>query len=283
MRLVVSLTTIPSRYEILRKALASLCQQTEPPDAIYLNLPHKSVRQGVEYPEFDASEFPQVTVVRCESDWGPGTKLVPTLLRERDPQTVIVTVDDDVSYPNIFVSRMKAALFRIPNGAVGFCGWNVATLLAGGTYDFVYEEHTPHEDGIGVDVLEGYRGVAYRRGDFGDDLLDLAGSLPNEAYLVDDVWISGYLHGKGAPRRVARFIPEMTLTPEQVWGSLWIQHGLSAEAQGLRGLGDTEARNRRVAAQFFAPNAEKAERNKWWTLEKSDVSNGNIDVRMRKR
>jgi hypothetical protein len=205
----------------------------------------------VAYPEPDLDGLPDVTVLRCGRDYGPGTKLIPALSAEPDPDTVIVTIDDDVAYAPAFFSHMIDAKWRLPSGAVGFCGWNAGPLIAGGFYDFVYEERAEHPDGQMVDVLEGYRGVAYRRGDFGDDVVEFMDSLPAEAMLVDDVWICGYLAKKGVARRVARYLPDRRLTEQEVWGRVWKQYGLAPEAQGLRNLGDTVGRNRRIAALVF--------------------------------
>ena len=47
-------------------------------------------------------------------------------------------------------------------------------------------------------MLEGFAGVAYRRGFFGADVWN----VPESCRFVDDVWISGYLHKKGIARRV---------------------------------------------------------------------------------
>ncbi len=39
-----------------------------------------------------------LTVQFVDDDWGPATKLIGTLLLEKDPKTVIITLDDDMVY-----------------------------------------------------------------------------------------------------------------------------------------------------------------------------------------
>lgn len=99
MRVVVSLSTIPSRVKYLSEAIESLLKQSYSIDRIYINLPYRSLRENVEYPLLEEDFLdPRVTILRCE-DRGPITKLYPVLDVENDPQTIIITVDDDIHYP----------------------------------------------------------------------------------------------------------------------------------------------------------------------------------------
>src|SRR5687768_8477868 len=95
-RTVFSLTTTPDRINRIRPTLESLRDQTRPANAIYLNVPYYSRKTGKPYqlPEW-LDDFPEVTVVRCE-DYGPATKLIPALELEKDPETIIIVVDDDI-------------------------------------------------------------------------------------------------------------------------------------------------------------------------------------------
>jgi hypothetical protein len=115
------------------QVLSSLSNLTITPAAIYVNLPYKNGRTGKEYvvpdwlvawslplvstvapnisnvarfvclpvPDWPLSFAlslvfrPGVKVLRTEVDYGPLTKLVPALKAENDPETIIVTVDDD--------------------------------------------------------------------------------------------------------------------------------------------------------------------------------------------
>jgi hypothetical protein len=47
-----------------------------------------------------------VTVIRSARDYGPVTKLVPALHRELDPDTLIITVDDDKVYHKDLVRHL---------------------------------------------------------------------------------------------------------------------------------------------------------------------------------
>ena len=95
-RFVVSLTTMPGDVEHLDEVLMSLSNQTVKPAAIYVNLPQKNRRTGAPYviPDW-LRKFPNVQILQPATDYGPMTKLYPALEKETDPETVIISVDDD--------------------------------------------------------------------------------------------------------------------------------------------------------------------------------------------
>jgi len=89
-RVVISLSTIPQRIDLIAPTIASLMDQTVYVDEISVNIPLIS-RKGIEYeiPKWlqDLSDSPNhnVKIHRVEVDEGPATKLLPTLRREGRP------------------------------------------------------------------------------------------------------------------------------------------------------------------------------------------------------
>src|SRR4051794_1700330 len=84
--IVVSFTTSPMRLPKCRPVIDSLLNQTRRPDAILLNLPPRFDRTGEEYPPYEL--LPNwligdslVKIERCDRDWGPATKILPTVMR----------------------------------------------------------------------------------------------------------------------------------------------------------------------------------------------------------
>src|SRR5215475_3091965 len=98
-RVVVSLSTVPSRINNLRATIHSLLKQTRPPDEIILAVPKFSIREELPYvvPEY-VLRLPRLRILRSEKDWGPATKFIP-LVREElaggRGDTVVMVVDDD--------------------------------------------------------------------------------------------------------------------------------------------------------------------------------------------
>lgn len=197
MRVVISLTSIPGREELLGRALASVLAQTYPADAIYLWLPDGYRRDRL--PAISHS-VPRLRIGCCE-DLGPATKLLPTLFQECDPETAIVTLDDDIEYgPSVVEKLVQGALLH-PGAAIGFTGWQV--VGDGGDAKVYHFDDALPECAMfqPVDVIEGYRGAIYRRGFFGSDVFAQLRTL--QAFrLHDDILFGGHLASHKIPRLV---------------------------------------------------------------------------------
>ena len=102
MRVVASLTTMPDRYHKVIETLKSLHAQTYTLDVIYLTIPNRSRRLNLRYPSIPLEINSLCTLLRGE-DYGPITKIVGALLEENDPDTVIITFDDDMVYDTTVV------------------------------------------------------------------------------------------------------------------------------------------------------------------------------------
>lgn len=216
MRVVVSLSTIPSRVHLLRPALASLLDQTRPPDQILLNLPHRCRRDGCEYPS-PVGLPPQVTVRRCEHDWGPATKLLPTLEAETGPDTLLVAVDDDNIYPPDLVENLVRWSRELPQAALGYRGWRLSESLDWKLKVRRYGTALDHP--LEVDVVTGTWGLAVRPHFFDAEVFDFS-AYPEAAYFVDDIWFNGHLARRGVPRfLVPRRLPPLP-TPASIRGDL---------------------------------------------------------------
>ena len=218
-RVVISVTTLPSRYELLERVLESIHSQSLQADAIYICLPEFSDREKCEYltPDFLTEKD---RILKSDKDYGPATKLIPTLLKETNPNTLIVTIDDDIIYHPYWLQRIVNQALLYPDSAIGFAAWNVKSNNKS-PYDFVYEEHSDFPSGKLVNVLEGYRGVAYRR-KFFDDSIANYDDYPNESKFQDDVWFSGKLALKNIPKRIVHFRSDRRLTITEVWNEMWI-------------------------------------------------------------
>ena len=197
---IVSLTTIPSRIGLIGETLKSLLRQTRAPARIVINVPHSSLRErrGYEIPEV-LTRLAAVEIHRCE-DWGPATKLIPSVLRFPASQRIVV-VDDDRIYPPNALADLEDAAARFPGRAVGLSGWRVpgdltdrpTTLWA----DLMMKPPVPAKATrlrapLEVDVLQGMSGYLVSPGFFDAARLIDYGAAPDAAFFVDDVWISGH-------------------------------------------------------------------------------------------
>lgn len=218
-RVVASLTTIPGRYPKLLRTLRTLVAQDYRLDAIYLGVPQESRRLKQPYPELPPEVLDIVTVVPCEHDYGPATKIVGGLLAEQDPTTVIITFDDDVMYSPSLVRKLVQYHHRFPASAIGSSGivlkygfpfYSTISNCPGNWNSFT--GFTLPEQGRPVDALCGFSSVLYVRGFFPavEHLHERFLSYPlknNDVYFNDDIMISAYLSGQKVERRVVPNIP----------------------------------------------------------------------------
>jgi hypothetical protein len=200
MTLIVSLTTIPGRVDCIQRTINSITEQTLKPDYIFLALPERCRRQPRKsycIPK-DILKLNKLIILREEYDYGPSMKLLPALKQIKDPEAKIVTVDDDHIYYKQFLETIAAFSEKYPECALGFNGWNVRPLIKRNRYEFI-DKQLPEP--VQADVLEGYRGVLYKKKFFTEDIFNYAG-FPRIAYKVDDVWISAHLAMNGIQRLV---------------------------------------------------------------------------------
>jgi hypothetical protein len=192
-RVVISLTTIPSRINEIEKCLHSLLNQTFKVDKIYLNIPYYSTREDKDYviPLFleKMAAAGKISLIRCR-DMGPATKLIPILPVERDPETCIVIIDDDRSVELNVVELLVNGAKKYPNSAITLCGRTIKED------QLLY--HTPGDHT--VDIVQGFSGVLFKR-KFIDDTIYEYTDYSKHCFYVDDVWFSGHLAKKGIPRQ----------------------------------------------------------------------------------
>jgi hypothetical protein len=197
---VVTLTTLPSRIGLLEQTLKSLLNQTVRPAAIRLNLPPVSRREARAYAVPDwLARLRSVTICPCE-DFGPATKLIPTL-QAAAPDQPIVVVDDDRIYHRGFLEQIAAASAARPDAAIASSGWDVppdcvdrpstlAATLAGRPP--VPIKCTRVSGERRVDIMQGFSGYLVKPRFFDPTALADYRGAPEAAFFVDDVWISAH-------------------------------------------------------------------------------------------
>lgn len=132
--------------------------------------------------------------------YGPATKVLGALLLERNPKTVIITVDDDITYDP---SLLQVLSTHIPNHAALCPACQTRSPLSPDTgpkgmiHDGSWHRwFWAHNAKACPGWLVGWAGVAYRVGYFGPDVFNIS-SMPAACFLNDDVWLSGYLRRRG--------------------------------------------------------------------------------------
>jgi len=199
-RLVIGLTTIPSRFDRLNVVLDSLHNQTRKPDKIYLYVADYYERFQLKTDFGLLPGFLQnynLLDVKHGKDYGPISKLFVSLQNELDEDTVIVTCDDDMIYEQEWLSKLEENYDRLHGSAVGYRGRVFGKTLRYAHTGAVVSNGVSKD--TCVDIVTALRGWAYKRGFFEDKYIREWERVKVEhpyIFFNDDIWISGNLKKK---------------------------------------------------------------------------------------
>jgi hypothetical protein len=181
-RIVVSLTTSPTRIKEIDNILEILEEQTLLPDIIYIHVPHYFKRNCEKYDEKILKriekKYPLAKINRVD-DVGPITKLVSILSVEPDPETLVIVVDDDEGYQETLIEKLVGQFLKDPTVA-----------LCNDVDKYVRMD--------GMDTPGVYAGFIFKRGMIQDDIFELIGktNLYKHCYNSDDYIIGLYFKRK---------------------------------------------------------------------------------------
>ena len=114
-KIIISFTTTPSRIKKITPMLNSILDQTVKVDRIVLNIPKICNNKEYDIPE----KYKDIlSIMKCEKNYGPATKFVPTILREDDANTIIILLDDDTIYGKDFIETILEESKKNKNKAI---------------------------------------------------------------------------------------------------------------------------------------------------------------------
>jgi hypothetical protein len=192
MQIIASMTSIPSRIDRIRPAIESVLSQTVAVTQLELNIPYVCARTNERY-ELPAwlENIPRVAIFRTE-DFGPITKIAPTLLRHRaDLDTYVWSVDDDYAYPP---NQLQLLYTGHDPGSYRILARHGGIFNPDGSVTFMYGQTE-------VGMFEGFGTVLYPPSCVGDDFEDYVKATSEfvDCRLTDDVVLSIYFHSRGVP------------------------------------------------------------------------------------
>jgi len=197
--IVVSLTTTLDRINKIQPVLKSLYRQSIKPDRIYLNISRDRGDGNEKYiiPAWLKTD-PKVIVNRTK-DYGPAIKLIGTLEKEHDPDTIIITVDDNHIYPKHsirdIVKQYLLGTYKTNYKLSSVVTTDGLNILFKPNFE-LEEKPITLGDRPSLNVL-GSSVVAYKRKFFKDDIFSLMDNMPKNCFLSDDFMVSTYLLSKG--------------------------------------------------------------------------------------
>jgi FkbM family methyltransferase len=215
-KVVVSLSTIPSRLSDTKygergimSCLKSLNEQSYSNYEIHFNVPYFSSYSGEKYEIPDwIHGFNKIKIFRVD-DIGPATKVVPTIQRIEDPETIIIVADDDLVYHKDMVKEHSK------NQTERDCAFGYDSL---GTPHPVFNDKRDHfvvsvPFEVEGKILQHYKTVSYKRRYFEDDFFaKFVGKTKS-----DDILMSAYMKKQGIKKIVMPYEHEEKIETLEVW------------------------------------------------------------------
>jgi hypothetical protein len=194
---IISLTTTPPRLKHLKPILMSLLDSSVAVTEIRLNVPYTSCK-GIPYviPKW-LTKLKNVKIHRTEKDWGPATKLLPTLIdcySNLNMNTKIIVVDDDVIYGYYMVETINEYFEKYNRNkkvAITMYGDKVAkdnTMK----YDMSTRAGNYMAGDRYTDILRGHSAYMVTPNMFTTEIFDYT-KHPKECFFVDDNYFSFHL------------------------------------------------------------------------------------------
>ena len=218
---VVTLTTIPSRLtetygDDFRSCIKSLLDQSYTDYELHINIPYILKSTGEEYilPESLIKlekETENFTIFRTEDDFGPGTKLIPTVQRLTDPEDIIIVVDDDLVYHHDLVKVQRENQFIYPESIVGYDGLRSRDNFFGDVRDYFFSSNYKTSR---VDILQHYKSISYKRRYFEDDFIQFTKDYFSWS---DDLMIAAYFSMKRRERLATFHESDREFTSLEEW------------------------------------------------------------------
>ena len=221
-RLVVALSTIPSRIHLLQPTLDSFIkQQTLQPDIIFLTLPQKKAHSNTllnyTIPKFirNYQRKGKLQILSPENDFGSIMKVL-SVLEIESPDTRIVYVDDDWTYDKEMLQVLYNKSLQYPDSALSLNGGVLRnyfrqishTNLEHNHHPYIFMETSGTNTLLGgkdhtVDIAQGFCGVLVKQKFFAVHLLRELLQQPNVPTGViksDDFILSSHLEYQNVTR-----------------------------------------------------------------------------------
>ena len=129
--IIVSLTTIPSRFKYLDITINSILAQTIMPDKIIIHIPstYNNYPNNYILPEFSDD---RIIINNDVNDYGPATKLLGLynykIYNDMVDDDIIIVIDDDRTYNNNLIQNMLTYHAKHTNKVLTVAGWDIELL-----------------------------------------------------------------------------------------------------------------------------------------------------------
>ncbi|MDA9369021.1 hypothetical protein N9R41_00310 [bacterium] len=218
-KVIISISTIPPRFELLGEALNSLLNQKRRADEIHVYIPR--IYRRFPRHSFALPNVPNgISIKVVEEDYGPATKILPCVLENKNSDIRIVYGDDDRFADIRWLDEILTASRERPNAVIASQGMTLSDyglsaseiLLPQAKKMQVWNNHRYLFSRINQKLTELFTGKKlrkpgrskYKKSGYVDFALGMGGvsvkpeffdnecfKIPKMLWTVDDIWLSG--------------------------------------------------------------------------------------------
>jgi hypothetical protein len=220
-RIIVSLTTIPSRIHTVYRTIHSLLSQRLRPDMVVLWLDKDAHSSESLPPVFRPLESRGLTIQYC-TDIGPHTKLIPALAAF--PDDIIITADDDCVYSPLLIRFLYGSYRSCPSAIHCIRARRIAIDANGKPQPYRTWKITRDPRPSFRHLLTGVRGVLYPPRSLDREVFNTQ-ALTRLCPKADDVWFYCMALKNRTPVRIARcadLLSKIVAEPDETESSLRI-------------------------------------------------------------
>lgn len=217
MDVVLTLTTVPSRLSNnlygdsgIKSCIEAIHTQNYADYEIHFNIPYinKVTQEEYTVPSW-LEDYDKIRIFRTD-DLGPATKLVPTVERINNLDTIIIVCDDDLVYhPDMISEHIRHQTNR--DFIFGYDSLDTYEPRFNDIRDH-YVTAVPFE--MKGKVMQHYKTVSYKRKYFKEDFFDFVKDYYSWS---DDLLISAYMQKNKIPRIVLPYDGEEKLITLEDW------------------------------------------------------------------
>ena len=190
-KVIVSLTTHPTRIKTVWITIASLLSQTYKPAKVLLYLSNEQFSSGFNDLPKNLLRLQKrgLDIVLVDEDLKPHKKYFYSFKDYKDK--LVITTDDDIFYPENMIEELVRASEKYPDAVICSRSHRIQLVDSDGNKQFApystWNNNTTQEPEM-LTLAVGCNGILYRPGLFDDELFNLE-MIKETSLYTDDLWL----------------------------------------------------------------------------------------------
>lgn len=252
----VSFTSLPSRLSYVQHVVENILEhQTYKNIQLTLYIPRSVKRTGQTYILNEdimrlLIKYKNFHIKFCEVDYGPATKIIPSLLEHTQDDDILICVDDDILLEKHAIEELVDSYNAFDDSLLGFMGtWKNQHLFLHSELIYCNTK---------VDLLGGYRSILFPRHLIKeqffreyDELMKLH-EPHNIPVLDDDMFYHNFCHKHKIPMHVIKTKYTGNLNSDNILEKINIKFLESSKLDAINGGGEMTSISNKIIESYYS-------------------------------